>query len=403
MIPLPIANILHHKLRSTLSALGVGIAVCMLVTLSGLARGTLEEIADRWEVVDADLIVYPAYVGDNIATISGGGLGMVDVDATRRIRSADGSPAVERATPIFLYNLTIGAKQHNVVGVTADDLPHLLGGGEIRGRRFDPDGRFARWLAERLSGGEADEVVDVPESELAAHGGLEMIVDTRLARKAGLDVGSKVHAAGHEFEVVGIVPAGALARAFIPRATAEYLFNGTLDRFTLMFVKLREGARVGSVAEKIRAHRRLTAIPIDQYRAMLRQRFGIMYIYVDVANAITLIVAVLFILVTLFTIVVQRTREIAILKSMGSTWRHMLVEVWCESLLLTWAGAMAGVGMSFAAAALIEGLAPLLTVTITPGWIAVGVLSALAGGTLAAVYPAWFAARVDVVEALNLE
>jgi len=55
---LPLANILHHTLRSTLSALGIGIGICMLVTLSGLARGTLYEVADRWEQVRADLIAY---------------------------------------------------------------------------------------------------------------------------------------------------------------------------------------------------------------------------------------------------------------------------------------------------------------------------------------------------------
>lgn len=56
---LPLANILHHKLRSVLSALGIGIGICMLVTLSGLSRGTLSEVADRWDAVDAQLIVYP--------------------------------------------------------------------------------------------------------------------------------------------------------------------------------------------------------------------------------------------------------------------------------------------------------------------------------------------------------
>ena len=47
MTYLPLANILHHKLRSVMSALGIGIGICMLVTLSGLARGSLFEITLR--------------------------------------------------------------------------------------------------------------------------------------------------------------------------------------------------------------------------------------------------------------------------------------------------------------------------------------------------------------------
>jgi len=49
MVPLPLANILQHKLRSLLTAAGIAAAVCMLITLSGLARGSLYEIADRWD------------------------------------------------------------------------------------------------------------------------------------------------------------------------------------------------------------------------------------------------------------------------------------------------------------------------------------------------------------------
>ena len=46
MAHLPLANLMHHKLRSLLSALGIGMGICMLVTLSGLARGSLFEVAE---------------------------------------------------------------------------------------------------------------------------------------------------------------------------------------------------------------------------------------------------------------------------------------------------------------------------------------------------------------------
>ncbi|MBS3821607.1 MAG: hypothetical protein KGY81_07585, partial [Phycisphaerae bacterium] len=74
MASLPLANILHHKLRSLLSAIGIGIGVCMLVTLSGLADGSLFEIAERMESVNADLIVVPRGLADDTVTFSGVGL-----------------------------------------------------------------------------------------------------------------------------------------------------------------------------------------------------------------------------------------------------------------------------------------------------------------------------------------
>ena len=72
-------------------------------------------------------------------------------------------------------------------------------------------------------------------------------------------------------------------------------------------------------------------------------------------------------------------------------------------MILTLAGVAAGIALSFAAAWLIEQVAPLLTVTISWRWVALAVLLALGGGTIAALYPGWCAARTDVVEALSLE
>ena len=404
MVYLPLANILHHKLRSGLSALGVGIGVCMLITLSGLSRGSLQEVADRWEAVDADLIVYPARWGENITTISGGGLARADAQAMRELVVA-GASCVERVVPVFLYRVRIADEEHNVVGVAPEELPSMLGGEGVAapGRVFDPGNAFARWLEGKLSGGAGDAVVEITEAQLARQGGLEMIIDTRLAKAAGLKRGDKVYAAGHHFAVVGVVPHGALARAVIPLATAEFLFTGRLGRYTLLFVKLREGARVGSAIAAIRATRRLTAVAIDEYRGMLEQRFGIMYLYVDTVNIVTLIVAFLFILVTLYTMVIQRRREIAILRSMGATRRFIVGEVVGESIILTACGTAAGVLMSLGAAAGIEALKPLLTVRITWSWILIAALAAGAGAVVAAAYPAMNAMRTDVVEALTLE
>lgn len=403
MVPLPLANILHHKVPSALSALGVAIGVCMLIALSGLARGSLGEVADRWEAVDADLIVYPSNWSDNITTISGGG--MSDKDAERIKNLAIGeSGAVEYVIPIYLHRISIRGVEHNVVGVRPEDLRRLLGEGGVAdgGRVFDPDNACARWLEKKLTT-PGEKAVDIPEADLASHGGLEMVIDSRLARASGLKVGEKVYSAGHNFTIVGIVPAGAMVRAFVPLATAEYLFNGRLGRFTLLMVKLRQGAPVGAAKEAIRKNRHLKVMSVGEYRAMLESRFGIIYPFVDTVNAVTLIVAMLFIMVTLFTMVIQRRREIAILRSMGASRRFILREVLAESLILTTIGAAVGIALAPAAGAGIEAVRPLLTVQLTARWILIAAAAAIVGGTLAAIYPAWRAMNVDVAETLSLE
>ncbi len=319
-----------------------------------------------------------------------------------RTASAPAKPLFERVVPVFIYQVAIGKDRHNVVGVRPEDLPILLGkNGFDAGRVFDPQNSFAQWVTQRLAK-QSDEVIDLSD-ELAKHGGLEMVIDSRLARVIKAKVGSNIHAAGHDFTVTGIVHEGGLARGFIALDSAEVLFNGRLGRYTLLFAKLTPGVEMGQAMQAVRATKRLTAVGTSEYRGMLQQQFGVMYTYVDLVNLITLIVAFLFILVTLYTMVIQRTREIAILKSMGASRGYILRGVVAESLLLTCIGAAAGIGMSFGAGWLIERVKPLLTVTITPHWLVIGAAAAIVGGTVSALYPAWCAMRVDVIEAINLE
>jgi putative ABC transport system permease protein len=147
----------------------------------------------------------------------------------------------------------------------------------------------------------------------------------------------------------------------------------------------------------------MDAMPVSYYKDMLQHTFGVMFTYVDMVNAIVLLIAFLFVMVTLYMMVLQRTREIAILKSAGASGWFILRQVCGESGILTAAGTAMGVGLSFLAAMLIEKLRPLLTVDITLKWIAVAVGAAVAGAVVAAIYPAWRATRVDMIEALSLE
>ena len=413
---LPLANILHYKLRSVLSALGIGIGICMLVTLSGLSRGSLYEIADRWEAVDAELIVYPDIWGENVTTLSG--VGLPDRYADKIL--ADNGRRVAEVAPVFLWPMRLAGQDQTVAGVDPRHWPMLVGGRRLsEGRLFDPDGRFASWLTNRLGGlnGAKDEAGELLDGELAVEpieitaadlaragrSGLEIVIDTRLAAAGGFRVGQSVRAANHDFTIVGIVPAGGMARVYMPRRTAQFLFgNADITKSTLLFVKLAPGADPAATAARLRRPG-LAVVQVRQYRDMLEQKFGIMFTYVDAVNAVALVIAFLFIMITLYTMVLQRTREIAILKSAGASNFFLLRQVLAESLLLTGAGAVAGVAMSFAAAWMIQSLRPLLTVTISWRWMAAAAAAALAGAVASALYPAWRAARVDVLEALTME
>ena len=408
MAYLPLANILHYKLRSLLIALGIGIGICMLVTLSGLSRGSLYEVAQRWESVDADLILFPHGWGDEASVRSGSGL----PDKYAPILLKDHGDLVRRVVPVFTWVMKVGGQDQMVAGVDADQWHTLTGGRPLReGRLFDPDGRFAKWIEDQLlsprkAQAPDEPAEDIPESELGRpeHNGLEIVVDSRLARAGNLRLNQTITAANHQWKIVGIVPAGGMTRVFMPRRTAQFLFgSGDITKSTLMFIKLREGAGVGPAGKRIAAATRQDAVPLDKYRGLLKNKFRIMFHYVDAVNAVALVIAFLFIMTTLHTMVLQRTRDIAILKSCGAGDAFIVRQVLAESMLLTGAGSLMGVGLSFLAGWAIETWQPLLTVTITWWWIAAAAGAAVVGAILSGLYPAWQATRVDMVETLTLE
>jgi putative ABC transport system permease protein len=398
---LPLANILHHKLRSLLSAAGIGMGICMLVTLSGLSRGSLYEIAERWESVDADLIVFPAGWGDSATARSGVGLSEKLADYFAR----EHDDLVARAVPVFTWPMKLAGQDQMAAGIRADAWSTVTGDATLReGRLFDPDGSFDTFLEQRLL-----QTTDQPADELTAEtlaerGGLEIVIDDRLAKAGRYTLGQTVRSANHDWTIVGIAPAGVMTRVFLPLPTAQYLFgSGDITKCTLIFLKLREGVPVGSAAKTLRDDIGQDVIPLAAYRGMLEQKFGVMFHYVDAVNVIALVIAFLFVMTVLYMMVLQRTREIAILKSCGASRGYILRQVLGESLILTALGTAMGIALSLLAAWGIERVAPLLTVQITLQWLGIAILAAAVGACGAALYPAWRATRVDMAEVLTYE
>ena len=78
-------------------------------------------------------------------------------------------------------------------------------------------------------------------------------------------------------------------------------------------------------------------------------------------------------MITLYTMVLQRTRDIAILRSSGASRAFLIRQVLAESMLLTGAGTLFGVLLSLVAGWGIETHWPLLTVTITWKWVLIAI------------------------------
>jgi putative ABC transport system permease protein len=123
--------------------------------------------------------------------------------------------------------------------------------------------------------------------------------------------------------------------------------------------------------------------------------------------AIAVIVSLLGVVNTLAMSVIERTREIGVLRALGSTRWQVRRTMFDESLLITAAGALTGIAAGLAiGVAWLPGFAqsmPGLTFHFPSGVTFAVALAAIVLGTLAAVIPARRAARLNVIEALAYE
>jgi len=125
---------------------------------------------------------------------------------------------------------------------------------------------------------------------------------------------------------------------------------------------------------------------------------------VNVVIGIGILIAFAVVALSMYMAILQRTREIGILKSLGGTRWFILELILAEALLMAVGGTVLGISFSFATRYAIMRLVPAsLPQAIVPEWwpIAGGIV--LGAAILGAIYPGTIAVRQDPIEALAYE
>jgi len=367
VIPLPVANLIRHKRRSAISALGVGVGIALLVLLPSLADGMIGEVVDRMQNVDADLMAYPHDIDPIMDTRAA-----METGDEAEFLKVEG---IQRVIPIAVESQRLANQPQRIFGVRPGDLSYL-------DRRFSE----VKLVAGRIFGRDSQEI----------------LIDDRLARAGGYQVDDTVTFWGRKFRIVGIVPAGAAARVLMPLKTMQRIVYKE-PNVTFFFVKcepplpaIEVGGRVGRALD-------LSWFPLAEYARMLESHTRQIRQFLGAITAVALVISFFVILVTMYTAVQGRTREIGILKSLGAGHGLILRGVLVESVALCVAGAILGSLLAWAGGQALQWQLPLLTVRIGWHWIAWGFAAAVGAGALGALYPGWVACRMDAVRSLSYE
>jgi putative ABC transport system permease protein len=361
---LVLENLKQRPIRTSLSILLIGVPVTLILTLVGLSQGTLEDSARRQRGVGADIVIRPrgsSLLALSTAPIPEGLLGMLS-----------GEPHITAVTGTVIQPLS------GLNSITGVDLPSFtrisggfryLDGGPFRG----PD---------------------------------DIIVDQFYAGQNNLRAGSTLSGIlNREWRVAGIVEGGKLARVMLPIRVLQDL-TGNTGKLSQIYVKVDTPDNVETVVASLR--QKLEGYPIYSMDELLSlvsvNNVPMLRGFIDVVVGIGIIIGFAVVFLSMYTSVLQRTREIGILKSLGASRWYVLNIVLREATLLAVGGTVLGILLSFATKWVIAEMVPAsLTQKIVLEWWPIAGLIALVGSLIGGLYPGYQAARQDPIEALAYE
>jgi putative ABC transport system permease protein len=371
------AQIFQRKTRAAITIIAVAIEVTAVLLIVGLTNGTLDEVAGRMQAVGADIFVQP--VGSSPI------LGLSSV-ATRDgyVDLLEEMEGVAGAAPIYVWSATIG------------------GGAPVN--TWGIDERFAAIGASlEIVAGRNLDLSSAGCAQPGAGQPCEMVIDTRLASSNGLGVDDTVNMMDTTWNIVGIARAGVGARIYVPLPVLQELV-GQNGRVHAIFVKAADVDDIDELADRIEAaYPALQTTALEEYARALNENVAGLNVFRGAISGLAVSLSFLVILLAMYTSIIERTREIGILKALGGSKTYIVLTIMQESVLLSLLGVIGGYGLGRLAAWILTTTYPTLIVQFTWDWTVYASLLGLLGGILGSFYPAVRAARQDPVRALREE
>ena len=367
MNKLVLGNILHRPVRTIISVFAVAIEVIMILSIVAIMVGMVNDQKTRIGGIGADIIVQPP----NASFLSGVSGAPVPAKIASVLRKL---PHVAVVAPVITDLSTAGSVE-TIWGIDYQSYNALRPFTFLSGTPFT--------------------------------GPWDVIVDDFFARSDhGHHVGDVIQIKGHPFRICGIVEHGKGGRKFVPIRTLGGLM-GNPDNASLFYIRSDNLKNQHAIIDEIHS-----TLGLEQYQVQTLEAWMSMMtpahlpgfnIALNVVISIAVIVGFLVIFQSLYTAVMERTREIGILKSLGASKPYIVNVVLREALLVALAGIVLGIVCTQLLKLGISVRFPTMSFQVTNDWRLRGTIIALVGAVLGALYPAWKAASKDPIDALAYE
>ncbi|MFH0863272.1 MAG: ABC transporter permease [Candidatus Altiarchaeota archaeon] len=401
MLDIAVKNIFRQKIRSALTILGIAMGIGLILALGSIGEGLNQQMQARFGTVAAVIDVRDS--SDEGGTGTGMALG-ISQDVIDDIQSWG---EVKSVVPVGNYRVSRGrgggfgggpmgglfghgAGGTSTITFTAinpEDQDYLIGEeiNTAEGRRLDP----------------SDDGADV------------VLLGSDTSTTNNLNVGDEIEyiytdnqtSISYYFQIVGVLEQTGTSTidtaAYVPLKTMQELTQD--DRIASLKVQLNDISDVENITQRIndqesdvRAQSMLTMV------RQLESTFQTVQMAIYGIGAISVFVGGLGIMNTMIMSVMERRREIGVMKAIGATTSTILLQVLQESAILSLIGGFAGLTLGYLSMSLVTQYTT-FTPIMTPQLISLGLGFSLILGMGAGLYPAWSASQLDPIRVLRYE
>jgi putative ABC transport system permease protein len=372
MLDLALKDLKEHKVRTILTALGIFIAITAIVSLGSISAG-VNELIESSGILGSDYIFVMKSFDLSEMIGTGGTYQIEDIEADK-LEDLKSISGVDRVVPIIVRQYgglfeVDALDMDNVDVFGAEDLEFKEGG----------------WPQN--------------EDEGAALGFLP-------ASMLDLTVGDYIELNKKEVEVMGIFEEGSGAYDLVilmPYDYADEIYEAE-GAATQIIIEPEDVSLVGEIKQTIEdEHDDLDAMTIEEALSMVEEVTGTLNIMTFGIGFVASLVAAIGIVITMYTSVLERRRQIGIMKAVGALRRTILTQVLQEGLLLSVVSSILAVGISFFFVDMLNNvlLGGITLAVITPvlaiGAVAYGILLTV----ISSLYPAWIAVKTDPIKAIR--
>ncbi len=388
-----VENLKQRPLRTAISVIGVALGVILIVLMVGLAHGMSNDSAKRQANVDAEIRFTPEEFGSSAQAnplIMQSRYAEVILNG---VKPTEEDPDIIPRPPIP------GVIAATPVGELLQSTESGLGYGLVDGIDYES---FSKATTIKIIEGRPLSDGKTPDTQY------EAIVD-RFFSEHNKDVdgnririGSRINTLGHEFTVKGIYEPSMLGRIKIPLYTMQQLTGGA-ENCTFILVRTEKP----ELAQQVKADLEKTypghrAFLTTDLPALFSQNLRLVEVFLDVVIWLAVIISTLVILLAMYTTIIERTREIGILKSLGASKPFIVMTIEKEAALISMLGVALGFVISLIGKYVIEKNTTLV-IEFEFIWLLIAASIGIICGVIGALYPAVRAANLDPIEALSYE